>query len=217
MFGFLFRKQRMVEELIGKYLDNLRMTQEYFTEALNICLEGSCKGDFDFMTEQTHKHESRADDIRDEIKDLMYSKALLPESRGDIMGLLEAMDLIPGIFERLLFMIGTEKIEIPEFIVTDVKELIEYSLASFDLMIKQVEALFKRGGEIRSMVSVIDRNESHCDHIERRIIAAIFSSPTLDPFRKILLKELIVTMGDISDQADRVSKRVNIISMKRIV
>jgi predicted phosphate transport protein (TIGR00153 family) len=216
MFSFLFRKQGIVEKLLESYLDNLRKTQECFVEALKICLDENCTGDFDFMTGQTHKYESKADDIREEIKDMMYSKALLPESRGDIMGLLEAMDLIPGIYELLLHIIRTEKIVIPDFIVEDTKELIDVSTASCDLMIQQVKILFTRNKGVRSIVATIDQNESHCDHIERRIISRIFDS-NLEPFQKILLKELIVTMGDISDQVDRVSKRVNIISMKRTV
>ncbi len=216
MFRFFFKKQRLVEKLIDSYLDNLRMTQECFIEALNICLEQKCIGDFDFMTEQTHKFESKADDIREEIKSMMYGKALLPESRGDIMGLLETIDVIPGLFELLLHMIRTEKIEIPEFIVADVKELVSVSLACCDLMIRQIEILFRRSEGVRTLVSTIDHNESHCDHIERRIITNVFDSD-LEPFHKMLLKEWIVRMGDISDQADRVSKRANIISMKRTV
>ena len=216
MYRIFFKKQRLVEKLIDSYLENLRMNQESFVEALNICLEESCNGDFDFMTQQTHKYESKADDIREEIRNLMYSKALLPESRGDITRLLEAIDVIPGIFELLLYMIKTEKIKIPDFIVAEVKELVSVSLASCDLMIQQIEALFKRNRGVRSLMATIDYNESHCDHIERRIIANIFDSD-LEPFQKILLKEWVVTLGDISDQTDQVSKRVNVISMKRTV
>jgi predicted phosphate transport protein (TIGR00153 family) len=214
MFSYFFRKQQRVAALMEDYLENFRLTQESFTEALNICLEGGCSGDFDFMTAQTHRFESKADDIREEIKNLMYSKALLPESRGDIMGLLEAIDEIPGIYELLLHMIRTQKIDIPGFIIPDIKELLGISLASCDLVIREIEALFKRKGGVRALVATIDHNESHCDHIERRIITNLFASD-LDPFQKLQLKELIVFMGDISDQADRVAKRVNIISMKR--
>lgn len=216
MFSFVFRKQRLVESLIMDYLADLRKTQEFFTGALKVCLKESSANDFDFLAEQTHIFESKADDIREEIKNLMYSKALLPESRGDIMGLLEAVDVIPGIFQLLLNMIKTERIQIPDFIVPDIKELLDLSLGSCDLMIRQIEALFKRTGGVRVLVSTIDLNESHCDHIEQRLITNVFDSD-LDPFQKLILKELIVTMGDISDQADRVSKRANIISMKRTV
>lgn len=65
-------------------------------------------------------------------------------------------------------------------------------------------------------MSTIDQNESHCDHIERRIITRLFESE-LEPYIKIELKEMVIVLGEISDQADRVSKRVNIMAMKRQV
>jgi predicted phosphate transport protein (TIGR00153 family) len=146
----------------------------------------------------------------------MYGKALLPESRGDIMGLLEAIDEIPRVLETILRMIETQRLIVPDFIVSDLKELTEISLESSGLLYKQVEALFKKRGEISPLVSQIDHHESHVDHIERRIITKAFDSD-LDPFQKLQLKDLVVKMGEISDQADRVAKRVNIISMKRRV
>ena len=216
MLKIFFKKQQQIESLIYSYLDSLKMTEKRFTEALNTYLKEDVCGDFDFLTEQTHKFESKADDIREEIKALMYGKALIPESRGDIMGLLESIDEIPRILEVLLYMIETQKLVTPGFIVSDIKELIGISLESCDLLFKQVEALFKKSEELKALVSRIDHNESHCDHIERRIITKIFDSD-IDPFQKLQLKEMIIYMGEISDQADRVSKRVNIISMKRHV
>ena len=65
-------------------------------------------------------------------------------------------------------------------------------------------------------MSEIDQNESHCDHIERLIITKLFESD-IDPFQKLQIKDLVDRMGEIADQTDRVSKRVNIISMKRSV
>jgi predicted phosphate transport protein (TIGR00153 family) len=211
-----FKKQLQIELLIYDYLDNLKMTVENFSKALNICLNHGICGDFDFLTEQTHKFESKADDIREEIKALMYGKALIPESRGDIMGLLESIDEIPRVLELILHMIRTQKLAIPDFIIPDIRELIKVSLESCELMFKQASALFKKSGGVRALVAKIDHNESHCDHIERRIITKIFDSD-VDPFQKLQLKEMIINMGEISDQADRVSKRINIISMKRHV
>lgn len=216
LLNFFFKKQQYLESLIYNYLDNLKMTEKHFEEALNLCLEKGVQDNFSFLVEQTHKFESRADDIREDIKTLMYSKALIPESRGDVMGLLESLDEVPRIFESLLYMIKDQKVTIPDLIIPDIKELIEISMKCCSLMLEQVETLFKMRDGIRGLVSKIDHYESHCDHIERRVITKIFDSD-LDPFRKIQLKELIVHMGGIADQADRVSKRVNIIEMKRSV
>ncbi|MDZ7697996.1 MAG: DUF47 family protein [Deltaproteobacteria bacterium] len=211
-----FKKQHQVESLIYDYLENLKMSKEHFYKALNVCFEQGICGEFDFQIDRTHKFESKADDVREDIKTLMYEKALLPESRGDIMGLLEAMDQVPRLFELVLFMIKTQKLMVPEFLILDLKELLDVTMESCALMVKQVETLFQRREGIRALVSTIDLNESHADHIERRIITKIFDSD-IDPFQKLQLKEMIVNVGDISDQVDRISKRVNIISMKRRV
>ncbi len=202
--------------MIYRYLDNLEITKNRFAEAMNTCLDNGLCDHFEFLIVQTHKFESKADDIREEIKTLMYGKALIPESRGDIMGLLESIDEIPRLFELILYTIKNQKLLLPPFIVPDIRELIEVSVASCDLMLKEVQALFKKTEGIREFVSKIDQNESHCDHIERRIITRIFDSDA-DPFQKLQLKELIVHMGEMADRVDRVSKRVNIISMKRRV
>jgi len=216
MFKFLFKKEQEVESLIYTYLDTLKMAQNNFFNAMNSYFEKGFSEDFYFLIEQTHKVESKADDTRYEIETLMYSKALIPESRGDILGLLEAIDQIPGLFELVLYMIQTQKLRTPDFLVPDIKELIRVSLECCDLLIKEVEALFRKSGDIRSLVATIDNNESHCDHIERRIITNIFDSD-LDPFVKLQLKDMVIQLGEISDQTDRVSRRIHIISTKRRV
>lgn len=216
MFKFFFKKQRHIESLIFAYLNNFRITRRMFADAFNICKSDPTCGDFDFLTNQTHKFESKADDIREEINELMYGKALLPESRGDIMGLLESMDEILRYFETILHRIKDQKLAIPKFIMPDIEELLTCSLESCDLMLEQVDALFRKGEGIRKLVYEIDLKESQCDHIERRLFKAIFDSD-LDNYQKIQAKEIVLLMGEIPDQVDRVSKRVNIIRMKRVV
>jgi len=216
MLTFLFKKERQLETLIYQYLENLSLIQKHFTKAMNICLKEGVSDDFSFCMDQTHKFESRADDIRDETNELMYSRALIPESREDIMALLERVDEIPRSFEQILNMIRTQMLAFPEFLVLDIQELIRISMESCDMMAKQIDVLIKKKEGIRVLMSTIDQNESHCDHIERRIITKLFASD-LEPFLKLQLKEMVIVMGEISDQADRVSKRINIMTMKRRV
>lgn len=217
MFKSFFKKEHKIEKLIYGYLENLRLSQESFLNALNACfLGGATCEDFDFFIGQTHKYESKADDIREEINNIMYGKVLIPDARGDIMELLTCIDEIPRIYEHVLYMIKDQQIELPDMFLVDVKDLIRISVECCDLLIQQTTALFKKKGGIRSYLNKIDINESHCDHAERRIIAKIFES-NLNPFDKLQLKDLIQLMGGISDQADSCSRLINIISMKRRV
>jgi uncharacterized protein len=216
MFSFLFRKEQQLENLIYQYLENLARTQEHFVKAMDTCLDEGLCGEFGFLIDQTHKFESKADEIKEEVNVLMYSRALIPELREDIMNLLEHVDCIPRIFELILHLIRSQKLKIPEFIMLDVKDLIRISVESCELMIKQIDLMMKNRQGIRTLMSTIDHNESHCDHIERSLMAKVFDS-NLEKVDKLQLKELIIALGEISDQADRVSKRVNIMTLKRRV
>jgi predicted phosphate transport protein (TIGR00153 family) len=216
MFSFLFKKENQLDTLILQYLENLTRTQEHFVKAMDTCLDEGICGQFSFLIDQTHKFESKADEIREEVNLLMYSRALIPESREDIMNLLEHMDVIPRIFELILHLIRTQKLRIPKLIELETKDLIRISVESCELMIKQVELMLKNKEGIRALLSTIDHNESHCDHIERSLMTKVFDSD-LEICAKLQLKELIIAMGEISDQADRVSKRVNIMTLKRRV
>jgi uncharacterized protein len=216
MFNFLFKKEQQLEALISQYLENLSRTQEHFVKAMDTCLDEGLCGEFAFLIEQTHKFESKADEIRDEINYLMYSRALIPESREDIMSLIEQVEVIPRIFELILHLIRAQKLKIPDIIMLDVKDLIRISVESCELMIKQIDLMLKNRQGIRALMSTIDHNESHCDHIERSLMLKVFESD-MDLVHKLQLKELIIAMGEVSDQADRVSKRVNILTLKRRV
>jgi hypothetical protein len=217
MLKNIFKKEHRVYVLFMKYLEDIKKAQENFRLAMNTCLtvDNACE-DVAFLTDETHRFESQADDIREEIKTLMYDKVLLPESRSDIMALLDGIDHIPRYMEIALNIITTQMLVIPKFLGPDIQELVTASLEACELMRQQVEDLFKRDGRIKELLKVIDLKESQCDKIERRIITTIFESD-LDGFEKLQLKELVIFLGDISDQVDIISKQINIISLKRRV
>ena len=217
MFKFLFKKEQQVESLIYAYLDVFQEIQSSFLKSLQACLlSGSTCEDFDFHIKQTHKFESRADDIKDEINDLMYGKALIPDSRGDVMEIVASLDMIPRLFEEILYLLQIQKLEMPAYLLDDLRDLVRISLECCDLVVQQAKLFFRKAEGIRAVLNTIDENESHCDHIERRMLKKLFNSDT-DPFQKLQVKELITELGKISDRADRLAKLINIVRLKRRV
>ena len=218
MFKFFFGKANRVEALVYEYLNALQQCKDNFSQAMSACLlYGAGSEDFEFHIGQTHKHESRGDDIVLEINNLMYGKALLPESRSDIMGLLEALETLSNRFEHILYMIQTQNVAVPRCIWSDMNEMVKLSVECCELVVSQVETLFKKDGDLRALMAQIDAKESHCDHIERKIIITTFKDASIAPFEKLQLRDLVEALSDVSDLADRISKRINIISLKRKV
>lgn len=216
MFNFFFKKEKKVEGLIYAYLENFKLSCEAFQKALFSCINDPYCEEFNFLKNQTHKYESKADDIKNELNNLMYGKILIPDSREDIMRLILAIDKIPGILETVLSMIKYQHLVLPDDMIPDFRDLIEASMKACRILPRQLNCLVKKETGIREFMNLVDEKESYCDHIEKKLIKAVFNSD-MDPFMKLQLRDLILKLGDISDQADRVSKRINILGLKRQV
>ena len=86
--------------------------------------------------------ESAADDMRREIELTLYGKALLPDSRGDVLGLLESFDRLPNMAETGLFALRCQRIQLPGDLVPLYKQLVDINLQSYYLCRRAVDALF---------------------------------------------------------------------------
>jgi uncharacterized protein Yka (UPF0111/DUF47 family) len=87
----LWKKQKEMEQAVEDYLAETESCLSAFIEALDVYFAEGLSSEFEQRIEKTHQHESKADDKRREIEYAMYKRALIPESRGDILGMLEAI------------------------------------------------------------------------------------------------------------------------------
>ncbi|MDC0358410.1 TIGR00153 family protein [Oligoflexia bacterium] len=198
---------------------------ENYCHQVTLCIQGMCtafrdynatgdrlqlKENFTFV----RKCEGTADDIRREIEVMMYSKALFPESRGDILRLVEAMDKVPNQAEAAVSMLLTHHIVIPEAFQDDILELAHTCKRCVDALLESVEKLFSDFTNATIAVGKVDELESKADHIEQNLTERIFSSD-IDGVEKILLRDLIEAMGTVSDRAENAGDRIRIYVAKR--
>lgn len=216
MLRFLFRNEQRIEHFLFSYIDHVADSCTRFQDAMQLYLRQGVCDDFRRLAELTHQSESKADDMRGAIEGMMYEKALLPESRGDILGLLEAVDAIPGIFDRILYTIENRRIQTPDFLQADLLELVRVSVDAVQAFVRQLRSLFNGGEPAQPLIQTIDHDESAVDRMEHRLMRSLFDS-ACDPFVKLQAKDMLVELSDISDLAHQLSRRVYIISVKRRV
>jgi len=216
VFDFFLKKQRLIENYVFDYLEQWEKCLEDFKSAMDVYLTEGLGEKFDYYVEHTHKMESRADDLRKKIEWEMYSKALLPESRGDILGLLETMDKIPNKAESILYQIQLQRLRWPEELTPSLRRIVDLTCEAIQLVYEAAKALISQEGDIHRLADGIDDKESECDHAERDIIARIFAMD-IDTAEKALLKELIIELGTLTDRAENVSDRLTLLSVKRRV
>ena len=217
MFRFLFKKQQRVEKLLEEYVQSVETAREMFLQSMENYLQaGRCSPTFEVLAAETHKAESRSDDIQEKIVNLLFEKALVPDLRGDILKLLETTDEIPDQFDRILSSICNQKIVLPASLEPDYRELLTLSLEACSFTMESVRSTLDRGKRAARLLSKTDQLESQGDAVERRIIIRIFESDW-DPLQKILLRDLTQRMGDIADSAVQACRQVNLIVTKRQV
>ena len=213
----LFSRKNKVLKMVEDYLSAANECMRHFMEAFQEYFKNGLSDGFDESIAKTHRAESMSDDLRREIELAMYERGLIPESRGDILGLLETFDKIPNKAESVLYQIQSEFLLIPEELRSDFKKLIKINYSAYEDVARCMEELFKNIGRVKHITNEVDKKESDSDAIERELIKKIFLSSAIEIGQKILLKELVIEIGNISDRAEDTTDKLNIAAVKRYI
>lgn len=213
---FLFNKNKKLLDMLDCYLTVVGDTLDEFSDAFRYLLKNGIDEHFKVLVSQTHKKESNADDLRRDIELQMYEKSLLPESRRDLLEVIEMIDKIPNRAESILSMHNSQHQELIDEIKEDMEELLTLSLETVTYVIKMTNACFKRDGDATELARLIDNNESIGDHLERKMIERVFTLK-MDVGEKILQKESVLQVGAICDLCEAVKDKLVITNIKRSV
>jgi hypothetical protein len=212
--SLFFRREKQVREQIQQYFEAADEALSEFEVALRCFLRAGDCDEFQDCTERVHAAESLADDIRHEIEKTLYSRSLLPEARGDLLGLLEHFDKMPNLAETITFMCETRQVTVPERFREQMVELLVINMEAYHLVRETTERLFVDPKSVGEAVDPVDIKESESDRLERSMTREIFSSD-MSQAQMILLRELVQRVGDISDSAENVARRLEIIALKK--
>jgi predicted phosphate transport protein (TIGR00153 family) len=210
----LWKKEKSIIDKIKAYLDQVDVCRDRFRLCIERLLLKPEDPENQAILEEVHRSESKADDLRRNIELQLYERALIPESRGDVLGLLETMDVIPGLFQSLSYQLFLEKIVFPDQFRERYLHLVDVNIKAYNLVRQAVLGLFY-SKDVKDLTDLVDAVESDSDHMERDLIRDIFNSSKLDKADKILLKEIVINTGDISDRAETVKDRLVLAILKR--
>ncbi|HNR33198.1 MAG TPA: DUF47 family protein, partial [Candidatus Hydrogenedentes bacterium] len=150
------------------------------------------------------------------IETMMYAKALFPESRGDVLGLLETLDTVPNQAELAVRSIVNQYIAIPEPLHPQLSELVNLCSRCVDATMEAVAKLFEDFTNAAALLGKIDEIESRADAIEAQLTQRIFASGDIKDLDKLLLRDLVRDISGICDMAESVADRIRIIVVKRV-
>lgn len=212
----LFKAQKWVEEKISEYCQKSGECVKLGMQVILGCVgAGGCE-QWKQITSEVHKAESKADDLRREVEYFIFERSLFPESRGDILGLLEILDRIPNQVQQTVRMIVEQQIHIPEILKEEVDSIVSTTSRCVEITIQGVERLFTDFKSVMEVLGHIDALESEVDKVQSEAIIKIFKSD-LDPYQKILLRDLINSVSEVTNHAEKVGDYMRIMIVKRMM
>ncbi len=212
--ALFWRRQKNIEDMLNVYQERLDEIVQKFEKVFVTFLDHGYCEEFHNGVMEVSKLESSIDDLRREIEMLLYGRQLLPESRGDLLGILEAVDRIPNGLETVLFALHDQRVEIPEFLKPGLRELMLTNVQSYHMVRKALDALFHNPAETLYVCKEVDVKESESDRLERELIRSIFRSDA-ELAHKSQLKDVVLMIGSISDRGENCADRISIIAIKR--
>ncbi len=214
---FFWRQRHPVAVMVNEYITKAEECLEFFRRAFETYFAMGQGAEFDEAVEAVHLVESGCDDLRRKIEAEVFAKSLIPESRGDILTLIERIDKVPTKADALLQEMRAEMLAMPEALMGKFRQLVHTNCECFQCLGRAVREIFLEISRVPSLAEEIDKRESLSDRLERELIRLIFSNSALAPDHRILLKDLTVEISKISDLSENAADALVIVAVKRMV
>jgi predicted phosphate transport protein (TIGR00153 family) len=141
---------------------------------------------------------------------------LIPESRGDVLGLLETLDDVVDICEKVLEQFSIETPDIRDFLKSDFRELAELSASCVDEIVKAARCFFTDITMVSNYVNKVHFYEHEVDDLEEQLKRKAFSSGEIVRFsQKVHMRYFAEKIAKVSDVAQSVAERLSVYAIKR--
>jgi predicted phosphate transport protein (TIGR00153 family) len=212
----LFRRTKELETQIDDFLDKMSQSALLFQRAVEIYLTDGPTKEFEDRLNQVNAMESTADHLRRAIETQLYAQTLIPESRGDVLGLLENLDNVLNLCEGGLWAFAIEKPEIPEEFHANYKMLTEQVVNTVEALVLASRAFFRNIEAVADHMHKVMFYEKEADKVSTKLKLAIFDSD-LPLSHKAQLRNFVEHIDNLADKSEDVADRLAIYTIKRTV
>ena len=210
---WFFSGANKLEKDIDTLLEKIKESTFVFLKGIECYLKKDEEGFFSSL-EKVKNLESDVDNLRRNIEQELYKRSLIPDHRGDVLGLLETLDDIIDTAESTLKRFETEIPEVPENWHPDFLKLTENSRDAAIACVNAASSFFNAVFEVKSYLNRVYYFEKQADRISREVKRKIFQS-NLKQSHKIHLRYFALSIETMSDKAEAVADRLAIYTIKR--
>jgi predicted phosphate transport protein (TIGR00153 family) len=210
----LFNKStQLLAGQIDEFLDAVAQGGLVFRDGVHAYLAGDLvrfEGCIHLINDLEHK----ADDRSKSVETNLYRNSLIPEHRGDVLGLLETTDTVIDTAKSGLFQFSVEKPVIPADCAAGFTSLADTSNEALQAMVIAARTFFRDPEAIKDHLFKVAHHEHDADVIGDALKRRIFSSD-IELAHKIHLRYFVRNIEQVSDRAKEVADRLAIYAIKR--
>lgn len=203
-----------IEKLIDDFLDQVSQSGMIFKQGANAYLANNTV-DFERKLKEISDCEHSGDDLSRTINEHLYTKTLIPESRGDVLDLLESMDSLLDRFKGAMWRFEIEQPEITEQFHADFNLLVDAVLEATEAIVASCRSFFKDIASVSDNLHKVSYWESECDKISTRLQTAIFRNTDLRLSHQMQQQAFARHLDKIADRAEDIADKLNIYVIKR--
>lgn len=213
--AILFRATKKLEAQIDEFLDTINEAALVFKLGVKNYLEKNT-AEFAERIDKIAKLESKADDLRRRIETQLYEQTLIPEHRGDVLGILESTDAVIDTMKETLFQFEVETPDIPVNLIDYYKELTDMSIASTENLVIAIRAFFRDVKTVKDYLHKVIFYEKEADRIGHNLKREAFKMP-IELSHKFHLRYFALHIQNVSDRSEDVADRLAIYTIKRTI
>lgn len=211
--SFYKNNQKELIDSINLFLNNILEINNLFESLIKEFFLKNYKGVED-LTIKISNLESECDKLRRSTERKIYKETLIPEQRGDVFGMLENLDKIPGQLQGNAHRINTEKPNIHEDLHDDFNSLVQNNSTCVKLLISGSKQFFIDPKKTIEDCLLVSKHESTGDKISTKLKNAIFNNSNLDLSQKMHLRYFVEIVDEVANLAEDVADRLIISSVK---
>lgn len=212
----LFGRTKDLESQIDKFLDKLSESTVMFRLGVRTYLKEGANGEFEQKLKAVNTLESEADALRRIIEKELYTHTLIPDARGDVLGLIENLDHVMTLYEGVLWAISIEKPDIPEDLTSGFRKLTNMVVQAAEALVLAARSFFRSPHAVGDYNHKVMVYEKEADKISTQLKRDIFDSD-VELAHKMHLKNFVEQIDNVADWAEDVADRLAIYAIKRTV
>ena len=210
----IFKKNISIEKEIDDFLNQFSEAGLLFKSGVDIYLNGK-KERFKRTIDEITQMEHNGDALRRSIEEKLYRKTLIPESRGDVLELLESLDALLDRFKGALYRFDIECIEIDPKFHDDFKELVRNVVNASEALVQSSRSFFKDISSVANYMHKVSFWETESDKISTMLQKKIFKDNEMRLSQKMQLRDFVRHVDKIADRAEDVADDLSIFVIKR--